>query len=81
MEKIKDWLSSKLFWAKTGIRIKEANSGKPVDTVTIKCRGYYLFVDFDIESGEPTGEFGWSGDPTMNPTVPIREILIARKTK
>jgi len=65
------------FRAKTGANIEIANGGKPIEQVTIECRGYYLFVDFDVDSGEPTGDFGWSEDPTMNPTVPVKDILFA----
>lgn len=73
--KLRDIVSS----IKVGAPVVTANDGNPVDVVTIKCREYYLFVDFDAESGEPTGDFSWSDDPTMNPTVPIRDVLIAQK--
>lgn len=57
-----------------------ANDGKPIDTVTIKYKDVYLFIDIDAETEEPTGNMGWSHDPTMNPQKTVREILIARRS-
>lgn len=59
--------------------IYEANDGKPIEQITIKYKQYYFFIDLDGETGEPTGGFGWSNDPSMNPTVEVRDILIAEK--
>ena len=52
--------------------IYEANDGKPIDQVVIRHKNYFFMIDIDAESGEPTGEFGWSeGTPMTH--VPIRE--------
>lgn len=74
MGKIRDLLTS----IRVGAPVRTANNGKPIDEITIRYKDFYFFIDIDIESGEPTGDFGWSHDPTMNPTVPIRDILIAK---
>lgn len=72
MQTIKEWLSNKLFWLKTGVQIVEANNGKPIDQIVIRHGNYWFMVDMDAESGEPTGGFGWSEGTPMTP-VPIRE--------
>lgn len=74
---IKNWIENKWLSLKIGVPVVVANDGKPVDVVTIRYNDLYFFIDIDVESGEPTGSFGWSHDPTMNPTVPIREIWTA----
>lgn len=71
VNKLKSW-----FLGETPVYL--ANNGKPIDVVTIRYKDLYFFVDIDVESGEPTGGFGWSHDPTMNPTVPIREVWEAK---
>ncbi len=65
------------FRATTGADIRVANHGKPIDQITIRYKDFYFFVDIDDETQEPTGGFGWSKDPTMNPSVPIRKIWTA----
>lgn len=52
-----------------------ANDGNSIDQITIRYKDYYLFVDIDSASGRPTGDFGWSEDPTMNPLKNVRDIL------
>jgi len=74
---IKQWLENKWLSLKVGVPVVMANDGRPIDVVTIRYKDIYLFVDIDVENGEPTGSFGWSDDPTMNPTVPIRDIWVA----
>jgi len=74
MGKVRDWLLG----LKTGASIRVLNDGKPMEVVTIRYKDFYFFVDIDVDSGKPTGGFGWSEDPTMNPTVPIRDIWTAR---
>lgn len=81
MKRLTNWLSEKYLTLKIGTPVHIANDGKPIDQVTIRYKDFYFFVDIDIESGEPTGDFGWSTDPTMNPTVPVRGILIATPAK
>ena len=78
MSKLTNWIDEKLFKLRTGYDLEIANDGKPVEEVIIQCRGYYLSVMFDPESGEPTGNFGWSDDGAMFP-VPIRDHLVAVK--
>jgi hypothetical protein len=78
MSKIIRWLKNKWLSLKIGVPVSVANGGKPIDVLTIRYNDLYFFVDIDVESGEPTGGFGWSDDPTMNPTVPIRDILVAK---
>lgn len=78
---LRNWIDEKLSSMRVGAPIRIANDGKPVDVVTIRYKDLYFFVDIDVESNEPTGSFGWSHDPTMNPTVPIRDIWVAKPTK
>jgi len=66
---------------RVGVPVHTLNNGNPVDTVTIRYKDYYFFIYLDGESGKPTGDFGWSDDPTMNPTVPIRDIWVATPPK
>lgn len=72
IEKTKDWFSRKAFELKTGIPINLANDGKPIEQVVIGWNDFYFSIDIDHESGEPTGGFGWSRDPTVF-QVPLRE--------
>ena len=81
MMSIKNWVDEKIASLRVGVPVRIANGGKPIDVVTIRYKDFYFFVDIDVESGEPTGSFGWSEDPTMNPTVPIREIWTASPPK
>lgn len=74
---LKTWGENKWLSMKVGVPVHIANDGKPIDVITIRYKDYYFFIDLDAETGEPTGGFGWSDDPTMNPTVPIRDILVA----
>lgn len=76
---IRNKITELIYSFRAGAPVRIANNGKPIDVVTIRYKDFYFFVDIDVESGEPTGTFGWSEDPTMNPTVPIRDILIAKK--
>ncbi len=75
MDKVKRWLDDKLFQAKTGITTRTINDGNPVDEVVIRYKDYYFGVMLDTESGEPTGDFSWSEDPTMF-HAPLREHYI-----
>ncbi len=61
-----------------GIDIREANGGKPVDTVVIRYKSIFFEIMLDAETGEPTGDFGWSEDPGMFHT-PIREHYTATR--
>ena len=74
MGRLKNWLESKLFWLKTGAKMEIANGGEPVEHVVIRYKEYYLEVEFDVETGKPTGGFGWSENPMMF-HVPVRDIL------
>lgn len=58
--------------------IYEANDGKPIEEVVIRYKDFYFMIDLDVESGKPTGEFGWSEGTPMSPT-PVRDIYIARR--
>ena len=78
---IRRWIDYKITSILTGIPTSIANNGKPIDVVTIRYKDLYFFVDIDVESEEPTGSFGWSEDPTMNPTVAIREFWTAEPPK
>lgn len=73
LAKLENWFLS----LKVGAKVEIANNGKPIEQITIRYQNLYFFIDIDAESKEPTGGFGWSDDPTMNPTVPIRDIWTA----
>ncbi len=78
MSKIRNWLEEKLFLVKTGVNIKIANDGKPVEHIVIRYQDFFFEIEFDVESGEPTGDFGWTqGSPITH--VPIRDFYIAQK--
>lgn len=66
------------FRAKTGHDIKIANGGKPVEEVVIRYKDIYFTIDFDSETGEPTGDFGWSRDSGMT-HIPVREFYTASR--
>lgn len=74
---IKKWIENVGLSLKVGTPVKMANNLNPIEQVTIRYKDFYFFVDIDVESGEPTGSFGWSEDPTMNPTTTLREIWTA----
>ena len=78
MNKITEWIKSRLFWLRTGIDVKVANEGNPIDQVVIRYKNFFFMIDIDVESGEPTGDFGWSEGTPMTP-VPIREHYKAVK--
>lgn len=67
-----------LFKLKTGAGIEVANGGKPVDEIVIRYKDFFFGIMIDVETGEPTGDFGWSKDPGMF-HKPIREHLIAKE--
>lgn len=54
-----------------------ANNGRETEQVVIRYKEFFLYVDFDVESGEPTGEFGWSHEPMTH--TPIREFYTATR--
>lgn len=68
-----NWLQRQLFKARTGSDIRVANNGNPVDEVVIRHKDFYFGIMIDVESGEPTGDFGWSRDAGMFPATPIRD--------
>ncbi len=70
-----NWLQRKLYKVKTGADIKIANDGKPIEQLVIKYKDFYFGIDIDVESGEPTGDFGWSNDAMMFPSTPVRHYL------
>lgn len=77
MDKLKHRLEEYAFWLKTGAKIKIANNGKPTSQKVIRLDGYFFEIDFDVETGEPTGDFGWTyGSPITH--VPIREFYTAK---
>lgn len=80
---IRNWIEEKLESLKADTQVKIANDGNPIEEITIRYKDVYFFIDIDSETEKPTGIFGWSTDPLMNPTVPIREIwtAIPPKTK
>lgn len=80
MKKLKQLMESKLFWLRTGHVLRVANDGNPVDQVVIKYQDIYFEIMIDCESGDPTGDFGWSRDPMMS-HVPIREHYVATREK
>ncbi len=55
-------------------KIELANDGKAVDEVVIQYKDIFVSVFLDAESGEPTGDFGWSHDATVF-SVPVRRIV------
>ena len=68
------------FKAKTGADIRELNNGNAVDEKVVRLGNYYFGIMFDAESGEPTGDFGWSEDPSIFHT-PVREHYTARQER
>lgn len=78
MEKVKTWLEEKAFWLKTGAKLEIANDGDAVQEIVIRYKDYYFGIMLDAGTGEPTGDFGWSTDPGMFPSTPIREYMIAK---
>lgn len=74
-----NWLQRKLFKFRTGSDIKVANDGKPVEELVIQYKDFYFGIMIDVESGEPTGDFGWTRDPGMFPATPIRDYMKAVK--
>lgn len=78
IERVKDWLLCKVFLFRTGIPIRVANQGRPIEQIVIRYKDYFFMIDMDTESGKPTGDFGWSEGQAMTP-VPIREFYIANR--
>lgn len=78
LDKLRDLIQSKLFWLKTGHHMEVLNDGKPVEPVVIRYKDYFFEVMMDAETGEPTGDFGWSEDAGMF-HVPIREHYTATR--
>ena len=68
-----------LFKLRTGHDIVVENNGKPVYELVIKYKEFYFGIMIDDESGEPTGNFGWSKDPMRFPTTAVRDYLVAIK--
>lgn len=76
MSKLKRWLEEKSFWLRIGTRLEIANDGKPIEQVIIRYKDFFFMVDIDVESGQPTGGFGWSeGTPMTH--VPVRDHYTA----
>lgn len=57
------------------------NDGKPVQSLVIRYKDLYFDVKLDAETGEPTGDFGWSRDPHMFPDVNINDFWTAHENK
>lgn len=74
----KSWIESKWLSLGVGARVEIANGGKPIEERVIRLGNYFFVIDFDAESGEPTGEFGWSQGSAMT-HIPIREFYTARR--
>lgn len=74
-----NWLKDKVTSLRVGVPVKTVNGGKPIDEVVIRYKEFYFMIDIDVESGEPTGDFGWSTQP-MTPT-PIRDFWTAQPPK
>jgi hypothetical protein len=79
MSKIMDWVESKLFWLRTGYGTKVLNNGKPIEEVVIRFKDFFFMIHIDVESGKPTGDFGWSEGTPMTHT-PIKEHYKAVKS-
>lgn len=62
---------------RAGTNVKIANNGRPTNQVVIRHGEFFLMVDFDVETGEPTGDFGWSRSPMTH--VPVREFFRTRR--
>lgn len=78
MNKLKNWLESKMFWLKTGHKLVIANDGKPVEEIVIRYKDLFFMIMLDAESGEPTGGFGWSQGDAITHT-PAREFYTAKR--
>jgi len=74
---IRTWIEEQALWLKTGARIKIANDGRDTEQIVIRYKDFFLQIDFDAESGNPTGGFGWThGAPITH--VPVREFYTAQ---
>jgi len=72
----------RLNWLKSiflgDLPIYEANGGMPVDPIVIRYKDFFFEIDFDVATGLPTGDFGWTRDSPIT-HVPIREFYIATR--
>ena len=55
-----------------------ANDGKSIDQIVVRYKSFFFMIDIDAESGEPTGNFGWSEGEPITPT-PIKEFYTATR--
>lgn len=55
------------------------NDGKPVENKVIRYKDLYFEITLDAETGQPTGDFGWSRDPHMFPDVNINDFWTAHE--
>lgn len=78
MSKVKNRITELLFRVQTGKRLHIANDGKSVNPIVIRYKDYFFEIMLDSETGEPTGDFSWSGDSGMFHT-PVREHLVAKE--
>ncbi len=77
MGRLSNWLDEKLFFLRTGSKLKIVNEGKEIEHLVISYKGIYFGIMLDAETGEPTGDFGWSEDYSMFSDVPIRDFWTA----
>lgn len=53
---------------------KILNKSKEVEQIVIQYKDLFFEITLDKQTGEPTGDFGWSTDPT-NLSVNLRDII------
>lgn len=78
---IRNWFEEKAATLRVGAPVKIANDGKAIDEVVIRYKDFYFSIWVDAETGEPTGDFGWSRDFGMFPATPVREHLKAERER
>lgn len=74
---ISNWIRDKTTSLRVGASVHTVNNGNLINSVVIRYKDLYFDITVDAETQLPTGDFGWSTDPTMNPTVAIRDIWVA----
>ena len=76
IEKLKNLLFRAKMNVLHGVDVVEANNGRPIEQVVIRYKDFFFLIDFDAETKEPTGGWGWS-EGTAATHIPIRDFSVA----